>query len=233
MNYRAIAIIPARGGSQRIPNKNIRAFCGRPIIAYSVQAALSAGCFAEVMVSTDSPEIAQVARAYGASVPFLRSEENSSDVATTVAVWREVIVRYQENGCEFPVACSVLPTAPFVTAARLRESLSLLDTHPGWDAVMCVVAYSAPIQRAQRLVEGELKMFWPEHARTRSQDLETAYHDAGQCYAFRPPFILSNDSLRDGRLGALIVSEMEAQDIDTEEDWRFAEMKYEFGQRNH
>jgi pseudaminic acid cytidylyltransferase len=227
---KAVCIIPARGGSQRIPNKNIRELCGKPIIAYAIEAAMSAECFDEVMVSTDSETIASIAEKHGANVPFFRSKENASDFATTVAVWREVLSHYREQGRVFSLAGSILPTALFVTGANLREVMRLLSSHSQWDAVMSVVAYSSPIQRAMKLEDGELRMLAPEHVTTRSQDLETCYHDAGQYYAFRADFVLRAKSLREGRLGAVVVPAMQAQDIDTEDDWILAELKYRLWQ---
>lgn len=222
-----VCIIPARGGSKRIPNKNVRLFCGKPIIAYAIEAAIEAGCFDEVMVSTDNEEIAERARQHGAKVPFLRSAESASDVATTVSVWQEVLRAYENEGKKFDLACSILPTAPFVTAAKLRAIMNELELHPEWDAAMPVVAYSPPIQRAMEIEGGTLRMLWPEYRSARSQDLEPRYHDAGQYYAFRTSFILDASSLRDGRLGALVVPAIETQDIDTEEDWELAELKFQ------
>lgn len=222
-----ICIIPARGGSKRIPNKNVRLFCGKPIIAYAIEAAIEAGCFDEVMVSTDNDEIAERARQHGAKVPFLRSAESASDVATTVSVWQEVLRAYENEGKKFDLACSILPTAPFVTATKLRAIMNELELHPEWDAAMPVVPYSPPIQRAMGIEDGTLRMIWPEYRSARSQDLEPRYHDAGQYYAFRTSFIRDASSLRDGRLGAIVVPGIEAQDIDTEEDWELAEMKFQ------
>lgn len=221
-----MCIIPARGGSKRIPDKNVREFCGKPIIAHAIEAAVEAGCFDEVMVSTDSRVIADIARAHGAKVPFLRSAENSSDMATTVAAWREVLAGYAGGGVKFSMACSVLPTAVFVTAGKLRSIVGVLEENPEWDAAMPVVEYSPPIQRAMELEDGMLRMMWPEHKASRSQDLKPAYHDAGQYYAFRTEFLSRANSLRDGRLGAVVISANEAQDIDNEEDWKIAEAKF-------
>jgi len=223
----ALAIIPARGGSKRIERKNIRSFCGRPIISYAIGAALEAGCFEEVMVSTDNEEIAGIARELGAQVPFMRSARTADDHATTASVWQEVINLYGKQGRHFSTVCSILPTAPFVSAGQLTEAIRLLESRPDWDAVMPVVAYSPPIQRAFRLgLEGNLEMLWTEHLTTRSQDLEPRYYDAGQYYAFRPEFILKKGSLRLGKLGPILLSPMQVQDIDTEEDWALAELKY-------
>ena len=210
-----------------MPGKNLRSFFGRPIISYAIEAARQAECFSEIMVSTDCPEIAEVARQSGAQVPFFRSVENASDLAPTGAVWQEVITEYLARQRTFALACSVLATSPFVTAPRLREAVALMEAHPDWDALMAVVAYSPPIQRALHLQDGELTMVWPEHMFARSQDLTPRYHDSGQYYAFRPDFLLKAGNLRKGRLGAAMLPADEVQDIDSEEDWQLAEMKYE------
>lgn len=221
-----IAIIPARGGSKRIPRKNLRNFCGRPIIAYAIEAALKAGCFDEVMVSTDDEEIREVSLSLGASVPFLRSAELSTDMAPTAKVWVEVLDEYSRRGMECDIAASILPTAPFVTPEKLRVIMEKMESDETLDAIMPVVAYAPPIQRALRLRDGNLEMIWPEHRFARSQDLEPAYHDAGQYYAFRADSVRKYQSLRHGKLGAIVTSPLEVHDIDTEEDWVIAEMKY-------
>ena len=221
-----LCIIPARGGSKRIPRKNIREFCGRPIISYSIEAAVNAGCFDEVMISTDSEEIAEVGRKFGASIPFMRSAENSSDHATTAAVWQEVIRAYQAIGRDFSIVCSVMPTAPFVTPARLREAVERLESHPDWDAMIPVVEFAPPIQRAMKITDGTVHMIWPEHASTRSQDLEPVYHDAAQFYLFRAAYALTVKSIREGTAGTMVIPGMEAHDIDSLDDWALAEMKF-------
>ena len=218
------AIITARGGSKRIPRKNIKEFCGKPILAYSIEAALQAGVFHKVMVSTEDEEIADTARRYGAEVPFLRSENTSGDFATTNDVLLEVLMAYREQGREFDTFCCLYPTAPFVTAGKLRTAMELLEKA---DSVMPVVAFSFPPQRCMVLNEaGELRMKWPEHARTRSQDLEPYYHDCGQFYCFKPDVLLRKRRLITEYAKALIVPEQEVQDIDTPQDWEIAELKY-------
>lgn len=184
----SIAIITARGGSKRIPRKNIKEFCGKPIIEYSIEAALQSGLFEEVMVSTDDVEIAKIAQAAGAQVPFMRSSANAGDYAGTDDVLMEVLLAYREQGREFDTFCCIYPTAPFVTAQKLQKAMGLLEQA---DSVMPVVAFSFPPQRCMILNEaGELRMKWPEHARTRSQDLEPYYHDCGQFYCCRTaPFM--------------------------------------------
>lgn len=221
-----LCIIPARGGSKRIPRKNLRAFCGRPILEYGIEAALGSGIFTEVMVSTEDEEIAEAAKEAGAAVPFLRSGETAGDHATTVAVWREVLREYGRRERGFDLVVSVLPTAVFVGEGDLRRALELMAEHPDWDALMPVVEYAPPVQRAMEIREGRLEMVWPEYRGARSQDLMPRYYDAGQYYAFRPDFVLVADSLREGRLGPVVVPAGTVQDIDTEEDWKLAEEKY-------
>lgn len=218
-----VAIITARGGSKRIPKKNIKEFCGKPIIAYSIQAALESNAFDEVMVSTDSEEIAEVARKYGARVPFLRSDETSNDYATTADVIEEVLSRYVEQGRKFDSFACIYPTAPFVTSKRLAEAAALLD---GADAVISVVKYSFPPQRAFVVSDGNVKYQYPEYERTRSQDLEPIYHDCGQFYMCVSDTFVKHHSLILPHTRPYVMPEEEVQDIDTMSDWVIAEMKY-------
>lgn len=221
-----IAIITARGGSKRIPRKNIKDFLGKPIIAYSIAAALQASCFDEVMVSTDDEEIANVAREFGAKVPFLRSAETSNDFATTADVLVEVLSQYRSHGRNFDSACCIYPTAPFVTTERLEQGYTLLLQQAA-DAAFPVVRFSYPIQRALKIEDGFLKMIWPEHLTTRSQDLLPSYHDSGQFYWLDVPrFIVSKLILSD-RAVPFVISELEVQDIDDLQDWKIAEIKYQ------
>ncbi|GAB3817310.1 pseudaminic acid cytidylyltransferase [Pontibacter rugosus] len=179
-----IAIIPARGGSKRIPRKNIKSFLGKPIIAYSIETAINCGLFDEVMVSTDNEEIAQVAKQYGAQVPFLRSTDASDDFATTAQVLEEVLSNFRASGKLFDNACCIYPTAPFVTPATLEKAYDKLikESH---DTVFPVLRYSYPIWRSFRLEDGLAQLNWPEHLNSRSQDLTPAFHDAGQFYWFK------------------------------------------------
>ncbi|MEA2042576.1 MAG: pseudaminic acid cytidylyltransferase, partial [Bacteroidota bacterium] len=174
-----LAIIPARGGSKRIPGKNIKNFLGKPIIAYSVEAALKSELFCEVIVSTDDNEIAEVSKKYGATVPFMRSDENADDHATLSDVIDEVTESYTQRGDKFDYACCILPTSPLLTVQNLEKGFNLLASQK-LDSVKPVAAFSYPIQRALKMENGLVEMFQPEHKRTRSQDLEQAYHDAGQ-----------------------------------------------------
>ncbi len=222
MEGKKIAVITARGGSKRIPGKNIKEFCGKPILAYSIQAAVEADIFDEVMVSTDSREIADIAEKYGASVPFMRSEETSNDFATTNDVLREVFKEYKKQGKTFDVAVCIYPTAPFVTADKLKSAAALMKE--GVDGVTPVVRFSFPPQRAMVIRDGELNYQYPEYKYARSQDLEPVYHDCGQFYVLRPENILEGKE----KLKVLpyVCSELEVQDIDNEEDWKLAEIKY-------
>ena len=222
----SLCIIPARGGSKRIPRKNIKSFMGKPIIAYSIEAALNSGVFDEVMVSTDDEEIADVACQYGASVPFLRSPETSNDYATTVDVLLEVVNTYKEQGKIFDVLCCLYSTAPFVTSERLNEAASQISDNV--DACFTIVQYSYPIQRSLRINESEhVEMKFPEHLKSRTQDLEKVYHDAGQFYFVKTDALLQEKTVWCKRTAPLILSELEVQDLDTLTDWQLAEMKYQ------
>ena len=217
-----IAVITARGGSRRIPKKNIKEFCGKPIIAYSIEAALASGVFDEVMVSTDSEEIAAVAREYGADVPFMRSRETSDDYATTNDVLVEVFNEYSKRGEHYDIAVCIYPTAPFVTADKLKNAVVLME-RDGVEAVTPVVKFSFPPQRAFIIRDSLLEYQYPEYAKMRSQDLEPVYHDCGQFYAMKVKNVLQGIAVK---AVPVIVPETEVQDIDCEEDWVIAEMKY-------
>ena len=222
---RRIAVITARGGSKRIPRKNIREFCGRPILAYSIEAALKSGVFDTVMVSTEDREIAETAARYGAEVPFLRSSRTADDFATTREVLREVLEEYESRGQRFDILCCIYPTAPFVTAERLREAVRLLEEN-GADSVLTVTRFGFPPQRCVVIKDGFLQFKWPENAQVRSQDLEPYYHDAGQFYCLNVESFHEQEVLVMQKAVPLILPEMEIQDIDTEEDWKIAELKY-------
>ena len=221
-----ICVITARGGSKRIPRKNIRPFLGKPIIAYSIEAALESGVYDEVMVSTDDVEIASVARAYGAQVPFLRSQKASDDFATTADALNEVLDRYEEMGRRFDVLSCIYPAAPFVTPRKLQDGYRLL-TESGVDAVTPVVAYSYPPQRAFVLEGGHIHYQYPEYILTRTQDLEKIYHDCGQFYFWRTEVFRSGKTAT-GVTAPLILPETEVQDIDNLMDWELAELKYDY-----
>ena len=221
----AVAIIPARGGSKRIPRKNIKDFLGKPIIAYSIEAALSSEFFNEVMVSTDDEEIAYVSQRYGAKVPFFRSEENSSDMAMTVPVLVEVLLEYEKLGKAFNSLCCIYPCAPFVTTGRLTEGMDLLRSS-GADCVLPVVKYSYPPQRCLVLRDGKVGMLHPENYYVRSQDLEPYYHDAGQFYCLKSSSVLTGQYLFGGITLPIVLHEQEVHDIDNLDDWEVAETKF-------
>lgn len=220
-----IAIIPARGGSKRIPRKNIKLFLGKPIIAYSIEAAIQSGLFDQVMVSTDDEEISSIAKEYGASVPFLRSAENADDFATTSDVLFEVLGKLDEA---YEFACCIYPTAPFVNPSLLSESFNKL-CEENFDSVFPVLQFGFPIQRALKVDERlRMELFNPEFKNIRSQDLEMSYHDAGQFYWFDVSSFLQNLSLYTKNTGVVILDELKAHDIDNEVDWKMAELKFTF-----
>lgn len=217
-----ICIIPARGGSKRIPRKNIKEFLGKPIIAYSIEAALKSGLFDEVMVSTDDEEIAAIAKQYGASVPFMRSEATANDFASSDDVLVEVLNEYLKRGKVFDNMCCIYATAPLISSNDLAEALQLLNNSK-FDCVYPVVEFSYPIWRCLDVAEdGSMKRHWPEFEYSRSQDLPKEYHDSGTFYWYK----LKDNTLQSGKIGAIIVPEDRVQDIDTETDWKLAEMKY-------
>ena len=218
-----LAIITARGGSKRIPKKNIKEFCGKPIIAYSIEAAVKSGTFDEVMVSTDSVEIAEIAKKYGANVPFMRSDATSNDYATTADVMLEVLGQYEKLGKTFDHFLCLYPTAPFVTAEKLKEASALLDDG---DGVISVTKFGFPPQRAFVIRDGHVAFQYPQYERARSQDLEPIYHDCGQFYFCRTDVFLEKHSMVLPNSKPYIIPEEEAQDIDTMSDWIIAEEKY-------
>ncbi|MEO5572112.1 MAG: pseudaminic acid cytidylyltransferase [Bacteroidia bacterium] len=221
-----IAIIPARGGSKRIPKKNIRNFLGKPIISYSIQAAIESNLFDEIMVSTDNTEIAEIAIKAGAKVPFMRSEKNADDFAGTSDVLTEVINKYKEKNVEFENGCCIYPAAPFVQVKHLVGGFQLL-TVKNLDTVYSAIEYSYPIWRGlKRNENGKVQMLWPEYLNSRSQDLEKVYHDAGQWYWFNMNGFVIQKKLFSDNSSFIELPETEVQDIDTEKDWLIAEMKY-------
>ena len=222
----AIAIITARGGSKRIPKKNIKEFCGKPIIAYSIEAALKSGAFDTVMVSTDSEEIAEISKEYGAEVPFMRSQKTSDDFATTTDVLIEVIEEYQKRGKIFDTIACLYPTAPFITEEKLRDAMKL-QNEDGVDSVISVVKYDFPPQRAFVISDGKVEYQYPENRNVRSQDLEPIYHDCGQFYMFEADKFLATHKMMQDNCRPYILKEEEVQDIDNESDWNMAEIKYQ------
>ena len=221
----SVAIITARGGSKRIPRKNIKEFCGKPIIAYSIEAALGSGIFDEVMVSTDDVEIADIAKAFGAKVPFFRSEKTSNDFATTADVISEVLDKYEKMGRSFDYACCIYPTAPFITAEKLKLAMEKLQSEGG-DSAMPVVKFSFPPQRCLIINDGSLEYKWPENMNKRSQDLEPFYHDCGQYYVFKVNSFKKSGQIIGGKVIPIITPDTEVQDIDEMTDWEIAELKY-------
>ena len=226
MSIRRLAVITARGGSKRIPKKNIREFCGKPIIGYSIQAAKDAGVFDTVMVSTDSEEIAAIAKQEGAEVPFLRSEETSGDFATTSDVILEVLLQYEARGEVFDEVCCIYPTAPFVTGEKLKDAVNVMEEKK-YDSVMPVTPFSFPPLRGMVLDGDKISYKWEKYEDYRSQDLETIYHDCGQFYVLNTEVFKQTKKLVTKNTGAIEISELEMQDIDNEIDWKLAELKYE------
>ena len=231
MKKRSVAIITARGGSKRIPRKNIKEFLGNPIITYSIKAALDSGIFDEVMVSTDDEEIAGIAKQAGAKVPFMRSADAANDYATTTDVIGEVLKQYKEIGIEFEYACCIYPTAPFVTKELLLQAQTLVEKE-GADSCFPVIQFSFPPQRGMIIENGIAKYKYPEYQFTRSQDLEGMYHDSGQFYYFDAKKFEETGKMLGDAIKPIVISEMEAQDIDNEDDWKIAELKYKMLQES-
>jgi pseudaminic acid cytidylyltransferase len=222
-----LLIIPARGGSKRIPRKNIKNFLGKPIIAYSIDAAIKSNLFDEIMVSTDDKEIAEIAINYGAKVPFLRSENNANDHATTYDVIEEVISQYKLLNKTFDFTCCLYACAPFVTADKLIEAYHLLQKD-NFDSVLPLMPFGFPIQRAlNKSKNNKVIICNPEYSLTRSQDLEQKYHDAGQFYWMNINECLKKEAVLTDNTGCIVITEMEGQDIDTNIDWKLAELKYD------
>jgi pseudaminic acid cytidylyltransferase len=222
-----LAIIPARGGSKRIPKKNIKEFCGKPIISYSIDSALRCNCFDEIMVSTDNEEIAKISRQYGAKVPFLRSKENSNDHAGLIDVLKEVSDEYLKLDKNFPTVCCLLPTVPFLKTDRIIEGKELL-IQGKFDSVVSVTRFSYPIWRGfeRHSDDSTIKMIWPENYKKRSQDFPPVFHDAGKFYWINLNVCIAKGQIFTDHTGSIEIPESEAQDIDTTEDWKIAEQKY-------
>jgi len=222
---KTIAIIPARGGSKRIPRKNIKPFFDKPLIAYSIEAAKAANIFDVIMVSTDDEEIAKVAKEYGAEVPFIRPKELSDDFTITQDVINHALAFYKEKGEDFDYACTIYATAPFLEPRYLQEGLEKLQSSDAVNA-FSVTTMPFPIQRTFKLNEkGRCEMFWPENYKTRSQDLEEAYQDAGQFY-WSNLHKEASDVMFSHESVAVILPRHLVQDIDTLEDWQRAELMY-------
>ncbi|MCG9790053.1 pseudaminic acid cytidylyltransferase [Vibrio mediterranei] len=219
-----IAIIPARGGSKRIPRKNIKLFHGKPMIAYSIEAALKSGCFDKVIVSTDDQEIAEVAKQYGAEVPFIRPDDISDDHATTMDVINHGLEWYKNQGVEVEYLCCIYATAPFIKPEDIKTGYKVLANDEDVLFTFSATSFSFPIQRAIKLDEHRrVSMFEPKNELIRSQDLEEAYHDAGQFYWGRKEAFLKKSNMFSSHSKAILLPRTRVQDIDTPEDWDFAE----------
>lgn len=221
-----LAVIPARGGSKRIPRKNIKLFGGKPMIAWSIEAALQSCCFDQIIVSTDDTEIADVAIAYGAAVPFMRPDSLSDDHTGTIPVINHAIEQISSQGVSPEQVCCIYATAPFIRATDIRKGLDILET-TGCDYAFSVTSYGFPIQRALRLTAADrVEMFHPENFNMRSQDLEEAYHDAGQFYWGLASAWQSGKSIFSAASAPILLPRYRVQDIDTNEDWERAEWMF-------
>ena len=221
-----VAIIPARGGSKRIPRKNIKIFCGQPMISWSIRAAVDSGCFDRIIVSTDDDEIAQVAQTYGAETPFVRPTELSDDFSGTIPVVAHAIEWLNKFGKIADEVCCIYATAPFIQAVDLQRGLAALQVSEA-DYVFSVTSYPFPIQRAVRITPDQrVEMFQPENFSVRSQDLEEAWHDAGQFYWGRANAWLVGKPIFTADAAPLILPRYRVQDIDTPEDWQRAEYMF-------
>ena len=225
MNKGNLAIIPARGGSKRIPRKNIKDFLGKPVISYAIENALNTGLFDQVIVSTDDEEIAGIAKKYGASVPFFRSAETSGDQATTSEVLLEVMEEFKNRGQTYNYGCCIYPTAVFASTRLIRKGFDLISEY-GAQSVFPVVEYSHPIGRAYKIENGKAGMIWPENLNKRTQDMEKAYHDAGQFYWYTCDILINTGKLISENANTIILEQNVVHDIDNEADWKIAEIKY-------
>lgn len=232
-----LAVIPARGGSKRIPRKNIKLFGGKPMIAWSIEAAIQSGCFDRIIVSTDDAEIADIARTFGAEVPFVRPSELSDDHTATIPVVAHAIKWISQQFGPVEFACCLYATAPFIESKDLRQGLKVLQQSDALYA-LTVTNFAAPIQRSFRINQQQrIEMFNPDQYNTRSQDLEEAYHDAGQFYWGRAEAWMSSTPLHSEFAIPLLLPRFRVQDIDTMDDWIRAEMMFEImkkhAERNH
>lgn len=221
-----VAVIPARGGSKRIPRKNIKSFCGKPMIAWSILAAKKSGCFKRIIVSTDDNEIAKIAIELGADVPFMRPAELANDYASTPDVMQHAAswLNAQKNKPNF--ICCISATAPLLDPEYLQEGLKKIKNEICEYAVS-VTSFPSPIQRALRITPGDrIEMFYPENFHKRSQELETSFHDAGQFYWGRTSAWISKKLLFSRETVSIQLPEIQVQDIDTLEDWDIAQLKF-------
>ena len=222
-----LCVIPARGGSKRIPRKNIKFFCGQAMIGYSIKAAFASQCFDEVIVSTDDTEIAEVAKSFGALVPFIRPDELANDYTATIPVIKHAIEWFDSQGQKPSEVCCLYATAPFVTADIINKSYSQM-CHTKADYCFTVTSFAYPIQRAIKVTtEHRIEMFHPENLETRSQDLEESYHDAGQFYWGKAESFRQQKPLFSKSATPYILPRHLVQDVDTPEDWKLAELMYQ------
>ncbi len=230
---KVLCIIPARGGSKRIPHKNIRNFLGKPIIAYSIEAVKSSGIADEIMVSTDDEEIAKVAQLYGAKVPFMRDSETSNDYSGVADVLVEVVNKYLNMGKEFSYTLCVFATAPLISSENLKNAYKILQNSINGESISTVESYSYPPQRGLFINnDGLMEMVHPENYNCRSQDLQKIYHDSCQFTLFKTYALLRDKMMYTKHAIPFILNESESQDIDNLEDWKLAEMKYKLKNRN-
>ena len=226
-----LCVIPARGGSKRIPRKNIKSFCGQSMIAYSIKAAIASGCFDKIIVSTDDQEIAEVAKSFGAEVPFMRPDELANDYTATIPVIKHAIEWFDDQGQSPSEVCCLYATAPFVQADSIRKAYKKMKQEKV-DYCFTVTSFAFPIQRAIKITaENRIEMFYPEHFETRSQDLEESYHDAGQFYWGKAEAFKQQKSLFSKSATPYILPQHLVQDIDTMEDWKKAELTYKIIQK--
>lgn len=229
---KSLCIIPARGGSKRIPRKNVKAFCGKPIISYSIEVAINSGLFDEIMVSTEDKEVAEISRQYGAKIPFFRTEKNADDFATTADVLEEVILEYERLGQYFDNVCCIYPTAPLVSIVKLVEGFQKLNSSE-IQSVFPVTKFEYPIWRGFSMDPNcKMEMLWKEHLNSRSQDLQPVFHDVGQWYWIKTKSFLVNKKLFSDNSIGIELPALEVQDIDNPTDWKLAELKYELLQRS-
>lgn len=224
---KVLCIIPARGGSKRIPHKNIALFKGQPIISYSIKTVQVSGIADEIMVSTDDPEIANVAESYGAKVPFFRDPSTSNDHAGVADVLIEVVEEYKKRGQEFDYVLCIFATNPLLRSENLVKAYKQLQETKGAESISTIEIYSYPPQRGLIIDNGELKMLHPENYSCRSQDLQKIYHDSNQFFLFKTYALLRDKKLYTQHTLPFILNESESQDIDTPEDWKLTEMKYD------
>lgn len=228
-----VAIIPARGGSKRIPRKNIRQFCGKPMIAWPIQAAIDSELFDRIIVSTDDPEVAEISQTYGAEAPFSRPPELATDQALTSPVIAHAIRWLEDHASSVRLACCIYATSPFLQPQFIRQGLDLLETKADADFTFGITSYSFPIFRSlKQNKDGTVSMFWPENEKTRSQDLPEAWHDAGQFYWGRKDAFLNQKGVFTSASYPVILPRNYVQDIDTEEDWAVAEKMHQALQLN-